>query len=795
MKKIWKNLCACSLALACSSGLVACGKDEVPVSRDLDGDGAIASWETLFEDMEHSIAKTLTGTVTFISSADELLDINNHTDEAKIYALRNNIDLGGREVSINLGKSEFYGFNFVISNFKLATLNGADIGESGFENTYIKSLFRNGTGVFSTRIFMGVQDITVDNTERNSSYYISSFFNVPVISDIDVKGKVRVNGKGVDNRISATVDASLLYTGMPMETVTADEEEVLVEDVTCIDNVNVDGEIHINNERGSRIGVNAGGIASVISKHSMVYNCYTQAKIYATSAESASTISGIVGHNKGFMSTCTFTGEINFNNNAGMSVMYGGGINIGGIAGINDTLAEIKNSSTNAKISLTSAEAETSNGSSEYYVGGIVGTNENGVVELCQSDAVTTLNNLYSVCAGSLAGVSNDGILSYNICRGSITASNIGNMSVAQVAGFAKNGLFEKLMITTPITVNNASRTTERLKLGMVTVFENNETSPYFRRIMVDGISNILTREVDNSKFEYKHGLRYPYQVQVGQDNEGGDSTPIYDTIVPDVFENLFRAESCKLYKYSQVGDNKSEDTVVVNYANNLVGVSTGTTRWMIDYMDFKNYLNHNEVSLDADLNLSTLHFTISDVKTRLQSFFGNGKYNGELAYFDKEFTTSYNHTPNALGSCEHDKEDEMLSFVYDLIQSNNGKGKELYSIKVNSSYINRTPDNIENVDGLSADANIFVDKLCNVFGCLSTPVSVTRLDADGNDLEEDESGNLMAKYVVINFSDSSSNYAMKIDVSSMQDTPAVSEDAKDAFILFVTFTISSKIV
>ncbi len=791
MKKIWKNLCACSLALACTGGLVACGEDKKTGPRDLDGDGVVSSWENLFEDMEHSVSSSLTGAITFISNADELLDINNHTEESNIYALRNDIDLGGREVSINLGKSEFYGFNYVISNFKLATLNGASLGESGFENTYVKTLFRNGTGVFSTRVFMGVQDITIDNAERNSSYYIGSFFNVPVISDIDVKGKIKVNGKGVDNRISASVEASLLYTGMPMTTINASGDEVALENVTSIDNVNVDGEIYINNERGSRIGVNAGSIASSISKHSMIYNCYAQSKIVSTSSESASTIAGIVGHNKGFVSTCTYTGEISFNNNAGMSVMYGGGINIAGIAGINDTLAEIKNSSTNARISVTSAESELANTSSEYYVGGIVGTNENGVMELCQSDAVSTLSNLYSVVAGSLAGVSNDGILSYNICRGSITASNIANMSVAQVAGFAKNGLFEKLMITTPISVDNAGRTTERLKLGMVTVFENNETSPYFRRIMVDGISNILTREVDNSKFEYKHGLRYPYQVQVGMDDE----EYTYDTIVPDVFENLFRADSCKLYKYSQVGENKSEDTITINYANNLVGTSTGTTRWMIDYMDFKNYLNHNEVSLDTNLNLSTLHFTISDVNTRLHSFFGGGKYNGELAYFDKEFDTSYTHTPNSLGSCEHDQNDEMLSFVYDLIQSNNGKGKELYAIKVNSTFVNRAPDNTENVDGLSADANIFVDKLCNVFGCLSTPVSITRLDADGNNLEDDESGNLMAKYVVVNFSDASSNYAMKIDVSSMQDTPAVSEEAKEAFILFVTFTISSKIV
>jgi hypothetical protein len=182
-----------------------------------------------------------------------------------------------------------------------------------------------------------------------------------------------------------------------------------------------------------------------------------------------------------------------------------------------------------------------------------------------------------------------------------------------------------------------------------------------------------------------------------------------------------------------------------------------------------------------------------------LQSYFGSGKYNGELAYFDKEFTKSYSHSKSSLGSCEHDQEDELLSFVYDLIKSNNGRGKELYAIKVNSSFIDRESykelDQEEDVDGLSVDAYIFVEKLCNVFECLSTPVSVTKLDADGNDLEEDEVGTSKAKYVVINFSDSSSNYSMKIDVSSMQDTPSNTEEAKDAFVLFITFTISSKIV
>lgn len=792
MKKIWKNLCACSLAMACTGGLVACGKDDTPVSKDLDGDGVISAWETLYEDVEHKIGKVLPAQVTYISTADDLLNINNDTEQ-KVYVLKNNIDMGGQEVSINLGLSEFYGFNYVISNFKLATLKGSDLGESGYENTHVKALFRNGAGIFSTRIFMGAQTLSVDSMNNTSSYYISPVFNVPVVSDVDVKGKITINGVGLDNRVSASVNASLLYTGMSKEIVKEDESITLENDVTCIDNVNVDGEIVIDNQLGSRIAMNVGSIASAINKNSVIYNCYAQTKILTSSYESESNIAGIVGLNKGFVSTCTYTGDINLNNEQELSVLFGDGIRIGGIVGFNDKLAEVKNCSTNAQISLTKSDSEYAKDSSEYYVGGISGVNDTGVIELCQSDAVISFVNMYSITAGGLCGVSNDGVISYNICRGSISATNVANVVTAQAVGFAKNGMFEKLMATTALNVNNSERITEKLDLGMVTVFDDAETSPYFRKIMVDGISRIYTRDADNRVFNYKHGLRYPYQVQVGMEEE----EYVYDTIVPNIFENLYKTESCKVFKYSVVGTGLEpvSDMVNISYANNSVKNSTLTTRWMIDYMDFKNYLNHNEVSLDLSLSLNTLHFTITDENKRLESYFGGGKYNGELAYFDREFTESYNHENNAFGSCENDTKDEMLSFVYNLIKSNNGKPKETYTIKVDSSYIDRAPDNVETLDGLSADTNIFINKICNIFGCLSTSVSVTHLDADGNDLAEDETGLLMAKYVEISFSDATNKYVMTLDISNMQNTSRVTEENPDAFIVYLIFSVSNKIV
>ncbi len=789
MKKIWKNLCACSLALACTGGLTACGEEEKPVSTDLDNDGVISTWESLYEDAEHNIDKTILGEITYISNADELLDINNHVDEKKIYALKSDIDLGGREVSINLGKSEFYGFNYVITNFNMKTITGGDIAESGYENTYIKTLFRNGTGVFATRIFMGYQTIKIDNAERNSTYYASPFFNVPVVSDIEVKGKLKVDGKGVDNRISSSVNVSLLYTGMATEVVDEEENTKLIEDVTSIDNATIDGEIVIANEPGSRIGINAGSIASTLTRHSVAYNCYAQVKIMTSSSEAMSNIAGIVGLNQGFVTTCTYTGEVVFENNKSLSVLYDGGINIGGIVGTNDKLAEIKNCSTNAKVTMATTEVEESVDGSEYYVGGVAGQNNGGVVEMCQSDAVITINNLYKVTTGAMVGTNLKGVLVYNICRGSITATNVAKLITAQAIGLSDGGLIEKLVTTTPINIDNTGRTTEELKIGMVTCFKEIDNSPYFRRIMVDGTNNVTTREIDNSKVDYKQGLRFPYQVQVGMDED----EYVYDTVLPEIFENVYKSEGFRLNKYSVTGETKTQDTVTITYANNAVGTSTGTTRWMIDYMDFKNFLNHNEVSLDTTLNLSNLHFTISDEGRRLTSYFGQSKYNGEFAYFDREFTKSYNHQTSATGSCEHDPNDEMLSFVYDMISSNNGKSEELYVIKVADTYIDRALDNTEVVGGLSADTNIFVDKVCNVFGCLSTSVSVTRYAANGDNLEDDVSGTEMAKFVEITFSDSKSNYSMKMDISNMQNTSSVNPEKE--FLVYVIFTISSRIV
>ena len=780
MKKIWKNLCACSLALACSAGLTACGDGDVPVSVDLDGDGVVSSWETLFDNESHKISSSVVGEVVYIKTADQLLDINNNVDKRCVYVLASNIDLQGKEVSINLGKSEFYGFNYVISNFKLGLADpGVILG--GYNETSVRCLFYNGAGVFSTKIFMGVQDVNIDSTANESYYGVSALFNVPAITDVQVKGKLNINVSTADGRSLAKVDASLLYSGCTVESTDTNDVTSEKENVVAIEKVSVDGVINLNEAKRSFVCADIGGVASGITKDSSLYDAYAQVYINAGVSMETSNIGGVIGYNRGFVSTCIHTGNITINNENQLSAENQC---VGGVVGTNYALAEIKNSSSNANITFINSTQEEVVVYSNYYFGGIAGKNNGGVLELCMSDAIMKFGNLSNITVGGLCGFNNNGILSYNICRGSIEVNSVEKVDVAQVVGLSNFGMFEKIVTTTGITVNNTNLAS-KVRLGMVTIFEDHESSPYFRKILVDGNSIVYTREQDNSNFDYNLGLRYPYKQLVGQDQEGNDE---YEVILPSIFDDLYVTDTCKVFKFSQLGEVQAEDTISIIYPNNKVSLGTKTSRWMIDYMDFKNYLNHNEVNLGSTLVLGDLCFTLDDENDRLTSYFGSAMYNGELAYFDREFTQSYEHSESSLGSCENDNVDEMLSFVYYMINSNNGKAKETYAIKITDSYLNKAPDANEVEEGLKQNSYLLMNKIKSVFNCLNTNVKVTKLDANLVDVETDDSGNLDVKYLQFTFSDSGTNYTMKVDISNLENT----EDSvyEGEYVLYVTFSL-----
>jgi hypothetical protein len=162
--------------------------------------------------------------------------------------------------------------------------------------------------------------------------------------------------------------------------------------------------------------------------------------------------------------------------------------------------------------------------------------------------------------------------------------------------------------------------------------------------------------------------------------------------------------------------------------------------------------------------------------------------YNGELAYFDREFTQSYEHNESSLGSCENDNLDEMLSFVYYMINSNNGKAKETYAIKITDSYLNKAPDANEVEEGLKQNSYLLMNKIKSVFNCLNTNVKVTKLDANLVDVETDDSGNLDVKYLQFTFSDSGTNDTMKVDISNLENTDDSVYEGE--YVLYVTFSL-----
>ena len=802
MKKIWKNLCACSLAVLCGVGFAGC-KDKEDKDRDLDGDGIISEWETRFQgDAKFELEDDIVlGEVVRIGSVDDLKSINSKTDKLNYYFLEKDLDLEGQKLSINLGKSVFFGQGHVIKNFQLGdtAVELYELDDSGLsqmttthDKFVVKSLFYNGSGVYTLRLFMGMQSLDVEKSSTNAYHSISPFFNVPVISGVEVKGRIDINSKEVSG-VNSKVEASLLYSGRT-EVVSGgtfdDPTTNYIPNETYIENVVTEGVISINETKDGKLSVNAGSIASSLHANSQIINTTSTVQINGGISMNYNHIGGIVGHNLGFVSSSNFNGNITLNNKLNISSNreY-----VGGIVGFNDNYAEIKNCKTNASITFVNETMESAV-RSNYYIGGIAGLNRKGIIELCESDANIELKNITAEVThgtnryvGGICGLNDKGVLSYLICRGTINATNVLELSVAQVAGHSIRGLFEKIITTTQIDVDNLQNDSV-LKIGMVTTFnygnssDNSmlglETSPYFSQILVDGVTTFRAKKEED--YNYKQGLRYDYKQLVGV---GEDKNEIYDTFVPAIFDNLYYASTCKLIEKSENG----ESTVVpVTYCQGI-GSSSATPNNLIQLLDFKNYFNHNQVSIGKEVNLKDLHFTITDDKFKAQSYFGESSYNGELSYFDKEFTESFKHDEgSSLGFCKYDGQDEMLSFLYYLMHTNNGKTQENYVIKVSDDYIG-TDVSLESVGVKTPQTVSLIKKIKNMLSCLSVSGEMSVLDAKKDIVytenpDKTKSSTAEARFVEFVLTDSTNKYKMTIDVSNLE------ADMQGNYILYLTF-------
>ncbi|MBQ7351497.1 MAG: hypothetical protein IJW59_01325 [Clostridia bacterium] len=804
MKKIWKNLCACSLAVACGAGMTACGKEKSAVSVDLDGDGVVSSWETLFDASSNAQLKDVTpGEFVYITDAAGLLDINNKTknEPAKpyTYILKNNIDLGGQAVCINLGVSELYGYNRTISNFKLGTIattteNGIEVGAGDVT----KCLFYGGVRVSGVKLFMGVQSLSVDALAEN--YSISPFYNVPAISQVSVKGKINISGVAKQGRAIANVEASLLYSGRD-ETIVDGENTVFKEASTAIKEVGVDGVINLTDQNGSWMVANIGGVAGTLGRKSSIYDVFSSVEITATPSQSIA-CGEVVGRNYGFVSTAISTGDINMSSMDVTERQY-----VGGIAGYNGSLAELKNCSTNTKITYNSATLITPvfRDSQDYFYGGIVGFNDGGVVDSAQSDAQIIANNLYRITAGGICGVSNNGIVSYALCRGSITCTNVLLAQMAHTCGYSANGLIEKIIATTTLNLNNATTDSSIAFIGMLTIFESEDaildrsmivgedsylrsdynTCPKMRNVLVTGDTEVNVKSLIGGNAVYhKLGMRNLFKVT--EVAEEGEDDIVVD-MLPDVFKDIYYSPNgakFKVYEYGE--DGKIENSPKLKY-NAKITTSETHFNNLIDRIGFKNYLNHNEVNLSVDLNLNALHFTL-DKTVQEQSYFGGSEYNGELAYFDRYFENSVVHKD--IDGCEYDSQDELMSFLYDFITT--APDGDCIALKFNKSFLGIDWSMYEEGEypiegGLSLNSNKLFNALNSALNCMNVYPEYRVLDINKQPVLESSK---MAKYIEFAFSYNGEKYILTFDVYSMENYEGNDIANRYNFIVYASITI-----
>lgn len=786
MKKLWKNICACSVAVACGVGVAGCGDDGVWKTIDLDGDGVISSWENIFETSGGGVlhgSSSITANaenIVNITNAEQLLQINDRVQERKCYVLRNDIDLGGAKVSINLGESTIYGQGHVIRNFKLGNAKVDKLyNEHGYSAIDINALFYNGVGAYDLKIFAGVQSLNINSGDNNSYHSLSIFYNTNILSGISVKGKGVITSQKVDGRARATVDVSLLYAGMKEETESAFKE--FDENIVSIEHCDIDGEIAINDAVSSMVGAKVGMVASSLSQNSSAYDVKVVGKIAGTVFAETSYVGGLVGRNEGFLSTGVYSGEITLNNNAGM--LYCEEF-VGGIVGINCPMAEVKNCSTTAKIGLSGNDGETSQ--SRYVLGGLVGKNDGGIIELGVSDAVITLSGLGDVAVGGFCGSNERGILSYGICRGSIQVNKTQEVMVAQVVGSCEKGYLEKIVTNTIVGVSTTGLSSVDAEVGLVVVFKEVANAPYMYRVMADAPTTIYYSNdmVSGLNVDVSHGLRHTYTIPSGETNDDGEDIMI--SALPNIFKNVFVSTSCKLLVSNGSVDNGAPIPTNVTY-NTAIGDAPTTPRSLMDDMDFKNYLNHNEVQLGDVLSIKDLRFTISDESEKKRSYFGYSRYNGELAYFDREFVDYYQHEQSALGYCEHDSQDELLSFVYNLIEINNGKDEDNYVVKITDEFLGMYDIDETLLEGLSAKTFFLKERLSNVFTCLNVVPTLTRLNASGVDVFLDGTGDTVTKYLMYTFADNNYSYTMKVDLSELDQDPK-DEMFSGEYYLYITF-------
>lgn len=812
--KFWKNLAVCSaLALSCIAfNGCNCSRNHQEISVDLDGDGVVSDWETIFDKLESPNRIISVNNIKEISSFAELKAINDNVSDVNYYKLTKNIDCGGEELNINLGNSVLYGNNKVIKNFKLKEI-GFTVGE-GEDATHIDAnvygFIYNGVGIYDLRLFMGYQQIEINNL--NSSTFISPLVNVGTVDNLVIKGKLNINrlktdGLSGDNR----VDISMCMTNL------TDIGEMVLENgyySPNISNVETIGQINYTEEM-TNARVRIGSIISHLTDNAMVYGAKSSVDIKAYSTGTLS-VGGIVADNEDFVSTCEYIGTI--------STTYDPNSNnyIGGIVGRNFYDAEIKNCTNSGNITfdtdvVTSAKPK-------MQVGGIVGRNL-GVVDYVENNGSIDIKSAYDLEIGGICGSSEYGIFSNVINRAKITLTNCPSVYIAEITGISKYGTYEKIIDMSNITINNGT-ITSTVRLGMITIFEdlstsatdlvyNAEYTPTFAGVLMTGsvVVNQKKTSDDNKYFVYNLGLRNPYEYVVIDPDTGlpktevrtdGSGNPILDeegqeiidiikdTQTPDQYDKLFYlADSYSIKKFNILGEDKApvQEVLTFTYAKNSSKSDTVTSvsvprlklLFFVEDLGFKYGVNHGEIDLgmiNSEIDIDKITFTLS-VDKSLEKFFEDKKSNGELAMYDSYFDDELKYDGNLDNS--KDRQSEMYSFLNALLLSNTSK---MYKpLKVSYKFASCQ----ENVDTSIKLENNFARNLKYLIGLIvGAEPELKELASNKEDLTG-SSEDVTIKYEYLMASDETYRYRFTFNVTQIVNDNA-SDNPMTNYIIYLQY-------
>lgn len=769
MKNIWKKIFVGALLTTAVAGFSGCKKGgDNDISVDLDGDGVVSEWEEVFE-VKGPSDRLVYKTIKNIETLSDLKAINGK-DKDTAYVLTKNIDCGGETLSINVGASNYiYGNNKIIRNFKLGEAKFADeegtldngfkeylAGDAGVTS---RCLFYNAGAIYDLRLFMGTQSFELSD-KTYTTFEASPFNSVQFVDNIVVKGAIKVKSLVTTQK---TFNLSLCVV---------DHSNTNVE----ISNVEVQGLVDYTEETAIAVKLNMAGIIPNISRTSMVYGANVKSTLNAYVKSSAVTTGLVASENYGFVSTAVGNGTIN------VTYVESSSLTCGGIVGFNGGLAEVRNSTMNGTINFTSnvdfAVAQTIETSAN--VGGVVGRTEFGIVSYCTSDAVINGINLTNLEIGGMCGNASGGIFHNTISRGSINLTNIGGRSgltVANIVGRMSQGSIEKSIALSDIVVDNHAFNFAKVRMGMATVFEGENTSTYineatnegeedeiieyydmlsgeqktpqFGYILVGGKNEVYTKTNDSDSFECNLGLRNKFLYL---SNESGELESY--TYSMQMFRDLYYLETYSVVQYyDNNGEKTRVNTLDVSYPmvggtscvkNEQISVAC-QANWFKTFLCFNYGANHNEVDLsgvraNSTQTLKTIRFTL-DSKLAKTRYFENSQYNGVLSRFDKKFDTPC----DVFAEDYNMYEDELFSYLNYLLQLDMSYIRppvdSFYtSVVFNKDFFagsvfNEGADGEQVVEAIYSPAN-FVSVIENALKKMGCTVSTLYLAKDGSECE-----------------------------------------------------------